>query len=145
MSQLFEKIQQDLLAERKIKSPYCSTLRTVVGEIQTKSKMKNAELDDTIVISVVKSNIKGLDQTIEQLAETNRNIDHLAACAEKKFLEKYLPKIMSEDELRDVITPYMTNGTVGIGEIMQMLKSSHPNQYDAKMASNIIKDMMNAS
>ena len=86
------------------------------------------------IVSKIKSMIKNA-------AATNSLTDE-----ELEILNKYLPKQMSDSELRDVIDSYIkTEGLTDIkqmGQIMNHLKKNYEGQYNGSSASVIIKEIL---
>jgi uncharacterized protein YqeY len=60
---------------------------------------------------------------------------------ERAIIEPYLPKQLSETELRAAIRDLVTtNGASGLGSLMKVLKERFEGTYDGKMASMIAKE-----
>ena len=66
--------------------------------------------------------------------------------SEKRFIDEYLPKMMSDIELRDVIKNiFIENNVTSIkqmGVVMKILKDKYSGEYDPSMASFVIKEML---
>lgn len=126
-----EKIKNDLKSaminkdeERK------SLLRVVIGEFNRIGK----ELSDEKAISIIK---KMLDNAIEQRNDSDVLI-----------LEPYLPSQMDELELKRVLMNYLMNlehspTMKDMGGAMKFLKDNYGGQYDGKIASLLIKELIN--
>jgi uncharacterized protein YqeY len=136
---LLETIREHTLSARKNKAPEAGGLVTLLGEIDTKAKtLKPArDLKDDEVVAIVRKFLKGINEMME-LSEAAPD-DKLKA--EKAALERYLPKQMSEDEIRDFCKARIAEG-LNMGQIMGALKASHPGQYDGKLASGIAKSLL---
>jgi uncharacterized protein YqeY len=78
--------------------------------------------------------IKNAEAT-NSLSETELNI-----------LNSYLPKQMGIDEVKQVIIDFVVNNGISspkeMGKVMSYLKSGYDGQYDGKMASTIIKEIL---
>lgn len=74
-----------------------SLLKYIVSEFQRRPNL-NKELTDSEVISLIKKYIKGIEETVKI---TNTYTDEQKF--EVDFLQKYLPKMASEDEIRNWI------------------------------------------
>lgn len=123
-----EQIKADFVSAMKEQNKEIKLLLSVViGEMDRVNKV----LTDEQVISVVKKMIEG--------AKTTNNLDEVA------ILEKYLPKQLSEEQLNGLISAliFSNNYTAkDMGKIMSSLKESHAGQYDGKLASSLVKELL---
>ena len=133
-----------LKARKERNSVAASLLTTLIGEAEMVGKNANREVTDQEVIATVKKFIKNLDETI-RIAGDYRDADAAdKAWAEKTVLEQFLPKQLSEDELKMHINSIhagllSTDGKADVGSIMKVLKQRFDGLYDGKLASTIIK------
>lgn len=123
-------LQEMIIADLKIamkeqKENEKSLLRVIIGEFNRVGKTIND--DDAIKI-------------IKKLKE---NAIEMHNDSEILILDKYLPQMLTEDDLTIVIENLITKNNVvdmkGLGIVMSKLKSRYPNQYDGKLASTIIR------
>ena len=63
-----------------------------------------------------------------------------------KYLEEYLPQLMTNDKLENIIDSAISDLGISsmkdMGKVMGYLKETFPNQYDAKHASAYIKSKL---
>lgn len=99
------------------------------------------ELDRLPIPRTEQPSEQDIYKVIKKLYEAAKEIN---SPEEIKFLEDYIIKVMSEDELEEVIGKMIMSKDKkpNIGSIMQELKSKYPNQYDGKLASIIIKEIL---
>jgi hypothetical protein len=100
-------------------------------------------MTDIEVVAVVKKFLKGIDEMLGVITppvgpatDAQAKLDKILA--EKAALEAYLPKQMSEDELRAFATAKAAEG-LNMGQIMKALTAERAGQYDGKTASGIVK------
>lgn len=130
---LISKIKEKQINARKSGSKEASLLTTLLGEATAVGKNAgNRETNDAEVIAVVKKFIKNIDETITALS--SRNQDASAFIAEKTVLEEFLPKQLSEDELKKIAI-----GRSNMPDFMKYLKEKFNGQYDGKLASSVAK------
>lgn len=136
---LFEQIKADQLQVRKEKNALAaSLLTTLIGEITRDAAQ--SDTSDTAVIAVVKKFIKGMDETIKNLGDSNAE-GTATVKAEKTIMENYLPKQMTAEELKDAIMKgFITS--FNKGTIMKHLKEFYSGQYDGKVAAQVIDDLL---
>ncbi len=130
---LIAQIKEKQINARKSGSKEASLLTTLLGEASAVGKNAgNRETTDAEVVAVVKKFIKNIDETISALS--SRNQDSSAFVAEKKVLEEFLPKQLSEDELKKIAA-----GRSSMPDFMKYLKEQFNGQYDGKLASSVAK------
>lgn len=140
---LLAKIRADSLTARKARDAVASSLLiTLVGEASM-AGVNDGKRDssDEEVLATVRKFLKNNGELLGV-----RPGDEVAL-REKTILEGYLPKQMSEDELRAAILAIATqNGIAQItgkdtGVLMKGLQAAHGGQYAGQMASALIKQL----
>jgi uncharacterized protein YqeY len=135
-------IREDLLKARKERNNIKSNLLNILYSECIKIGKDNGNRDPTEqeIINTISKFIKNNNITLDNLLKTNREEDIQKIKIELDILNNYLPKRLTEVQLTSVINEFVSN-TPGckIGDIMQFLKINYNNQYDNKLASNIIK------
>jgi len=126
---LQEKIILDLKNSMLAKnSQLTSLLRVVIGEFNRIGK----ELSDDQSLKIIK---KMYDNAVELNNEF-----------EKTTLDTYLPKMLTDKKLDEIIKDIITKNNLSLvketGIIMNNLKTNYPSQYDGKVASIIIKNYL---
>lgn len=133
------QIQRDRIEAMKTgQSEKKATLDYILGEIQKKEKDPSAKGD--IAASVIAAYIKSLREFIEQ-----HKADKPEICAkyeaEIAMLQAYLPRQLSEAELRAEIEALRATGLDKKGLIMKALKEKHGTAVDGKMATTLLDQM----
>lgn len=133
---LINKIKEDNLVARKAHdSAKASLLTTLLGEAEMIGKNDgNRQTTDAEVQEVIQKFVKNNKLTIAALKDIGAEQFH----KENEILSEYLPKMLSEEELKVVILSY---GTKNMGEIMKQLKANHAGMYDGQLASKIAKTL----
>lgn len=141
---MIKQIEKALLEARKTKSDSVRVLSTLLAQVKLEAKKKNRELSKEEVLTVISKNIKGVKET-KELAKDRPDI--IENCnRELNILNQFLPKQLTEDELKDILTDYIAKENIVkdkkmIGTLMKYLKDNYSGQYDGKIASNIIKSI----
>ena len=140
---LFEKIKADQLVARKAHNELAtSLLTTLVGEAAAIGKNNgNRDVTDAEVVALVKKFVKGMDDTLGFLGDTNPEATSVVN-AEKYILGPYLPSQMDEATLTQAIIDIKATEGANMGKIMAALKTQYTGLYDGKMASTIIKGLI---
>ncbi len=116
---LKEKINADYMTAFKSKDTVAKNLLSVIkGEIQTLEKNSGVtNLSDDDVIKI-------LAKTRKSLEETRSKFPSDQVTTELYIVETYLPKQMSEDEIRSKIQELVESGQAGnIAEVMRAFGS----------------------
>ena len=133
---LMEQIKRDQLEFRKQRqSVEVSVLTTLIGEASAIGKNNgNRETTDAEVIALVKKFLDNNIATIKLLAIDNTQVDVLNT--ENAALQVYLPKQMSEQEIRDALATCSKE----LGKIMGHFKKAFPGMYDGALVSRLAKE-----
>ena len=144
---LLETINQDRNEARKRNYPATATLLTTLySEAQMVGKNDgNRETTDAEVVAVIKKFVKNIDETLKNLPETDPRYE--AAEKEREVLSFYLPKQMTEEELRTAIGEIITSKNLStpkdMGIVMKELKADFDGQFDGKVASQLARELLN--
>ena len=144
---LMAQIKEKQLQARKAGHAEAVLYTTLLGEAAMVGKNDgNRETNDSEVIAIVKKFIKNIDDTITHLSKagiTNASTQRELLDAERKCLEQFLPLQLSEFAIEQFVQAQIAGGATNMGLIMKALKEKHDGQYDGKIASNIIKSILN--
>ena len=141
-----KKIKKEQLQARKSKDKFkASILTTLISEIEIVGKNKrNGETSEEEAIKVIEKFKKNAESTKDLMIEN----DALDEEIENKYWEielykEYLPKQLSEDELRNIIKDIIDHDSdINIGKVMGFLKKQYNGQYDGKLASKLVKELL---
>lgn len=112
---------------------YDKELYTLVGVIL-------GELDRLPIPRTQQPSAQDIFKVIKKMYEASKETGNVK---EQEYLGQFIPKIMTEDELRNVIQIEMScveNPNIGL--MMKLLQMNYAGQYDGKMASRIIKELI---
>ena len=141
---LIDKIRADLLTARKNRQTIATnSLTALVGEAVAVGKNAgNRDSTDEEVIAMVRKFLKNLEETKRNLVAHNKDT---SACDEEiTVISKYLPQQMSADELRTAVSAIVTeHAGANMGIVMKVLKEKYAGLYDGKIASEIVKQVLN--
>ena len=143
---LIQTIKSAQIAARKKRdSITASLLTTLIGEAEMVGKNANREVTDQEVVATIKKFIKNIDETLKVLDGTGIDAVKVdVARAEKTILEQFLPKQLSEAEIRALISDFLDVGETrpNMGEVMKHMKSNYDGQYDGKVVSRIAGELL---
>ncbi len=109
-----------------------SILSVIKGEIQTQEKNLNvSDLSDGDVMRILTKVVKSLNETITQADDQESKL-------QLEVVSKYMPKQMSEKDIRDKMTSLIQNGVMNIGDVM---KAFAKDPVDKKLVSQIYQEV----
>jgi hypothetical protein len=140
---LLQQIKADQLQARKNRETFKATfLTTLIGEAVMVGKNNgNRESTDEEVLATIRKFLKNNLET-QKLAK----VELLADLEyEQRILDSYLPQQMDRTALQSLVTTYFNLGAKTKGELMKVLKAYHSGQYDGKLASEVIDEVLSRS
>ncbi len=151
MSEILTKIEQDIITAMKAReADRLGVLRMLSNRIKMVAKNDgNREIVEQDVITGIQKSIKETAETREiyvtkGMATTEQDM-------EISILEGYLPKQMTEAEIRVLIEQVIADnqasekplaGKALMGPVMQKLKTEHSGAYDPRLASKIAGELI---
>ena len=140
---VFNTIKSDMYdamkAREKVKS---NALRTALSKIKDKQIEKREPLNDDEIIKVLRALVKQRDESIKLYIDAGR--DDLAdeEKLEKKYLETYLPKMLSNEEVtiivETVIKDLNAKSINDISKIMPEVMKKGRGLIDGNIARQIV-------
>ena len=139
---LLTTLQDEMKIAMKVRDQVrLDALRLMVSSIKY-AQVDLPDITDEQIIDVLKKEAKKRHESIvaykaggrEELAEREQY--------ELTLIEKYLPKMMSEDEVRGRVVELLSNGVMGnYGEVMQSVMKELKGQADGGVVSKIVKEL----
>ena len=122
-----------------------SALRAVKTAIQNeKTSGSYHELTDADVTKIIQKQIKQRIESEEIYRQANRN--ELADNEQKERLvrEEYIPKPLTDDELRSIVESLIFELNVtsmkDMGTVLKTMNEKYSGRFDGKAVSNVIKE-----
>ncbi len=137
---LINELEQANIAALKARDQVTRAVLSVVinryrmNAIELKSQGKEAT--DADLIKIISKVIKELDEEKEGNIKTGRLEEAKAIDQQKAVIEKYLPKMMSEDEIRAVIAKLEDKS---MPSVMKHFKANYDGQVDMSVVSKIAR------
>lgn len=145
---LKETIKNDLISAMKEKNKVLlNTLRAVKGAVQLEVINNKKEENDELYLDVINKQIKMRNDSIEEFKNANRMDLVESYQQEVDILKKYMPSMLSEDELNDIIDNVISSTKAesikDFGNVMKEITPLVKNRCDMKELSNSIKERLN--
>ena len=146
-SPLLQEILADIKAAMKAHdSVTLEVLRTLHSDIKNVAINAKKDVTDDIVLDVLAKSIKQRNESIEMLRKGGREEN---AQEEEKTLavyQKYLPKQLSEDEVKALIEEIKAQvgaqGSKDMGKIMKELTPKTKGRFDGRRVSDLVKEAL---
>lgn len=137
---LFETIKNDRLEAMKIMDTSVKNILSVLMSELTRDEFNPSNIpSDDKVISKIKKFIQNIDDSLSLMKDANKMLPLLT---EKTILEGYLPKQLSNEEIKNILTNELSN-IKSIGQIMSYFKQNYSGKYDGKIVLDLSKQIFN--
>lgn len=117
--------------------------RAIISVIISKYKMNAIELKaqgkeatDADMVKIITKSIKELDEEKEGYAKAGRTEEVSAIESQKAIIEKYLPKLMEEEEIKKIIASLEDKS---MPAVMKHFKMNYDGQVDMSVVSRIAR------
>jgi hypothetical protein len=142
-----KKIERDLSeAMRAGDNLRKGALRLLLSAVKLVEIERGAPLDDQAIAAVIRKEIKSRRESIADAERAGRPDLVSGAEAEITFLESYLPKELTEEELealaRDVIAEVGAASLKEMGQVMKVLMPRVEGRVEGARASQIVRRLL---
>lgn len=138
------QMKADRILARTTDKGAFALLTNIIGEfdLARTQKANLGKSEDDIMINIVKVGIAHAKEELEALKKVQAPIQKCErAVRDVIVLEKYLPEMLSEEDLRSIAEEFALSGKK-MPDMMKHLRTDFPNQYDGKLASSIAKEIL---
>ena len=144
---LYEQIKKDLVSAMKAKDTLrLSVLRMTKSAITEEEIRGNKELSDDGVITVLTRLVKQRNEAAEAFEKGGNAEKAASERAEIEILKEYLPKALTEDEIRDLVNETIQEvGAKAPTDFAIVMKSVMPKvkgKADGGLVNRIVKESL---
>lgn len=122
-----------------------ASARAIYGIIMSKymqqtieARAVGKEIGDAEMVKIIQKTIKELTEEEDNYKKVGNQEEALNIESQKKLLEKYLPSLLSAEEIRKIIEG-LEDKTVP--SVMRYFKSNYNGKCDMKTVSDVLKNM----
>ena len=142
-------LQEELKAAMKAKDKATLTgLRNIIGKLKAQRIDKGEDLTKEEYIQILQSSAKQLKDAIEQYEKGGRDDLAEVETFELKLIEKYLPKQLSEDDVRTLVRKTIKStgaqSMQDMGQVMGTVMKELAGSVDGKMVQRIVSEQLNS-
>lgn len=102
------------------------------------ARANGKEVDDAEFIRIIQKTIKELDEEGANYARVGNIAESEKIEAQKKVLEKYLPQLLSKEEIENIISS-LDDKT--LPSVMRHFKLNYNGKCDMKLVSEVVKSL----
>ena len=141
---MFKKINEDLQKAMKEKN---AERLSVLRMVKSKILLVNArgELSDDEIIKIISKYAKSLKEAIEEAKKVGRNEAAEETAKELKIVEEYLPKALSEEELKAIVKQVIADtgatSAKDMGKVMKEVLQKAPG-VDGKAVNAFARELL---
>lgn len=117
-----------------------SAIRMLVSAVRY-AGIDQGEMTDDKVISVLQREAKKRREAAEAYKAGGREEAAASEQAELAVIEEYLPKMMSEEEIRNIVNRMSDIGSKNFGDAMKMVMAECKGKADGGLVAKIVKEM----
>ncbi|MFA4967175.1 MAG: GatB/YqeY domain-containing protein [Candidatus Margulisiibacteriota bacterium] len=144
--ELLAKINSDLIKAMKEKEELrLSALRMMKSKVLYVSA--RGDLSDTEIIKILAKYAKELKESIDEANKVGRPEAAKKSEAELKIVEEYLPKQLSNDEIKATVQAAITStgasSVKDMGKVIKEVMGKNPG-IDGKIVNQFVKELLNA-
>ena len=122
------------------------TLRTLLAKLKDCQINTRQELSENDCLKVIKTLVKQRKEASEMYEKADRQNLADKENAELLILETYLPKMMTEPEIRSlvesIISETAAQGVADIGKVMPIVMQRGSGKVDGKKANLILRELL---
>tara|TARA_B100001250_G_scaffold15877_1_gene13773 strand:- start:3269 stop:3721 length:453 start_codon:yes stop_codon:yes gene_type:complete len=141
-----DKLNQSLKNKDKDTFPTLRLMVSAIKDAKIAKKMKDTNLKDSDVITILKKMIKQRNDSCEAYDKAGRTDLLKSEKKEIEVISEFLPKQLSEDDTKkiceEVIKKVNASSMKDMGKVMGELKSNYGDVLDFSKVSQIIKDKL---
>ena len=146
--QLSQLLKDALMAKDKER---LATLRLILAalkdrDIAERAKGNNEGIDEPAILQMLQSMIKQRQDSIEMYKKGGRQDLAVKEAQEIEVIQEFLPKQLSEEEMKSVISSAIeaqgAQSPKDMGMVMAVLKKEYVGQMDFSLASKLVREIL---
>jgi uncharacterized protein YqeY len=122
------------------------TMRLLLTNLKLLEVEKKQTLDDTAILALIQKEIKSRHESIEEFKKGNRQDLVERSQAEIKVLEQFLPKQLSDEEVKAIVTATVAEiGATSMADMGKVMKAALPKmqgQAASDRVSAMVKELL---
>ncbi len=146
MPPLQDRLAAELNAARKAQDKALTLLLgTILADTRNREIELKRVLTDDDVIDVLRKGVKKRKESVAAYEQAGRTELAAQEAAEVAMLEKYLPAMASEEEVRDAVRTAIAAGAKGVGPVMGAVMPAFKGRADGGMINRVVREELGKS
>ena len=144
---LTDQIRKDMFdASKKGRSFESDILKMVLASVKNEEVKKGSNLEDSDVEKILRTEVKKIKDSISQYKDMGR--DDLVEEEKKqlKVLEKYLPELMSEEDIKKVVEEkalqLQVSSVKEMGKLMGVVMKELNGKADGSVVRQVVQEVL---
>ena len=143
----FEKIQEDMYTAMKSgEKEKANTLRNIMSKLKDKQIEKREALSDEEEVKILQTLVKQRKESIDLYEKGGRSELVAIEKQEMDIINSYLPKMMSEDTIKDIVKSVIDSTGAStmsdMGKVMPEVMRQGKGLIDGKTAQKFVSEML---
>jgi len=143
----FEKIQEDMYTAMKSgEKEKANTLRNVISKLKDKQIEKREVLSNEEEVKILQTLVKQRKESIDLYEKGGRSELVAIEKQEMDIINSYLPKMMSEDAIKDIVKNVIDSTGAStmsdMGKVMPEVMRQGKGLIDGKTAQKFVSEML---
>lgn len=143
LEKIINEMHLSMKSGDKIKS---NALRTLVAKLKDQQIKLRKEISDEETLKVIKTLVKQQKESSEIFLKAGRTELAEKENLEISILKKYLPEMISDDEIRilvkNIVNEIGAKDLSDIGKVMPLVMQKGKGQVDGKLANSILRELL---
>jgi len=144
---MLHKIEMDLKDALKTQDKAkVGVLRILISKCKNKSIATGKPLEDSEVMKVLQTAAKQHKESIKLYKQGQRSDLVDQETAELNIVEAYLPSMMTEDEIKSIVTSVIeqtgASSMADFGKVMPQVMKKGAGKIDGGVAQNLLKELL---
>ncbi len=146
MPGLQDRLAAELNAARKAQDkPLTLLLGTIIADTRNREIELKRALTDDDVVEVLRKGVKKRRESVEAYQQAGRLERAAQESAEVAMLERYLPAMAGEDDVRSAVRAAIAAGASGIGPVMGAVMPQFKGRADGGMINRVVREELGKS
>lgn len=143
----YEKVQADMYTAMKSgEKERANTLRNVLSKLKDKQIEKREALSNEEEIKILQTLVKQRKESIDLYEKGGRNELVAIESQEMEIINSYLPKMMSDDSIKNIVKSVIENSGANsmsdMGKVMPEVMKQGKGLIDGKTAQKFVSEML---
>ena len=141
MPSLQDRLSAELITARKAQDkPLTLLLGTILSDIKNREIELRRTPSDDEVIDVLRKGVKKRRESIAMYAQAGRTELAAQETAEVAALERFLPAVATDDEIRTAVRATIAAGAIGVGPVMAKVMPQFKGRAEGGTINRVVRE-----